>query len=146
MWRLLLVKQANCCRSSDLERLLAPPSVCNKSTNSQWSIVNFINSYQEIWDDPTLYKLINLIWPIESIQYLAAFSCIFYVFFWKVQSLESQEQNLLNKIKIFAIVIEKKKTTGLCFYNDCNSGIWSKILILNRIELHIFKEWLHSKF
>lgn len=29
-------------------------------------------------------------------------------FSWKVQSLESQEQNLLNKIKIFVIVIEKK--------------------------------------
>lgn len=36
-------------------------------------------------------------------------------FSWKVQSLESQEQNLLNKIKIFAIVIEKKTTWDFAF-------------------------------
>lgn len=36
-------------------------------------------------------------------------------FSWKVQSLESQEQNLLNKIKIFAIVIEKKKPRDFAF-------------------------------
>lgn len=36
-------------------------------------------------------------------------------FSWKVQSLERQEQNLLNKIKIFAIVIEKKPPRDFAF-------------------------------